>query len=314
MSSPPVMIGSGAMSEVYLGTYQGKKVVIKKSQRDIDLSEEYQIYSKLKDHTNILKFYGVVREDRHIYSLVLEYAPNGNLSSYLKVNTVKWEWKAKVCRDIALGLMHCHDKNVLHLDLKPENVLLSASCEPKLADFGVSKTRTQLVLDNNKAGGTLNYVAPERICCEKRMQAFFENFPKLSDIYSYGLILWSVAKDGEHPYDDLDDDEIRAKKRSPESSLRLTEQLPNTTPEAFSQQIFGLIKYIPDEREKLATVLLELEDLYDDDDGRKKYDIHTSWLNLAKYCLDSKKTLTPSLELQSSTLKELSNEVLVKHL
>ncbi|CAG8481850.1 9840_t:CDS:2 [Ambispora leptoticha] len=266
LSSPPIVIGRGAMGEVYLGTFQGKQVVIKKSLCEIDVRKEYNNYFRLQNHPNLLKFYGVVREDRHTFSLVLEYAPNGNLSNYLKVNTVTWEWKAKVCRDIALGLIHCHNLNVVHFDLKPENVLLSANCVPKLADFGVSKTKSRMELDNNKAGGTLNYVAPERVCREEKMRAFFERFPKLSDVYSYGLILWSVAKDGDHPYDGMDDDEIREEKRSPQSSLRLMNQLPKTTPEGFSQLIFELIQYNPQERKELTTVSLELEYLYDDDD------------------------------------------------
>jgi len=138
------------------------------------LLQEYSNYAKLQKHNNILKFYGVIRDDRHSFSLVLEYAPNGNLSSYLKTHTVCWEWKAQICRDICLGLMHCHENNVLHFDLKPENILLNEDLVPKLSDFGVSKTKSKMVLDQHKAGGTMNYVAPERICRDLKMREFFE--------------------------------------------------------------------------------------------------------------------------------------------
>jgi len=104
----------------------------------------------------------------------LEYALNGNLSSYLKTHTERWNTKAKIGRDIALGLMHCHDYNVLHFDLKPENILLDKDLVPKLADFGISKTKSQMVLDHGKAGGTLNYVAPERVCRDLKMRGFFD--------------------------------------------------------------------------------------------------------------------------------------------
>ncbi|CAG8669113.1 25522_t:CDS:2, partial [Racocetra persica] len=279
LSQPPVAIGRGAMGEVYLATFQNKLVVVKKSHRDMDLLlKEYSNYLKLRNHNNILKFYGVIRDDKYTFSLVLEYASNGNLSSYLKTHTVDWKFKAGVCRDIAMGLMHCHDNNVLHFDLKPENILLDKSLIPKLADFGISKTKSRMVLDNGKAGGTLNYVAPERVCRDLKMRELFENHPKLSDIYSYGLILWSVAKDGEHPYEGMDDDEIKEQKRNQDSMLLLIKQLPNTTPSEYCQLILDLTKYNPGERFDLAVARLELEDLFDDDHDDKEKDA-----NMADY-------------------------------
>ncbi|PWU05528.1 MAG: hypothetical protein C5B43_03245 [Verrucomicrobia bacterium] len=143
---------------------------------DKTLLKEYSNYFKLQDNNNILKFYGVIRDDQYSISLVLEYATNGNLSSYLKTHTIGWCFKAKVCRDIALGLMHCHDNNVLHFDLKPENILLDKDLVPKLADFGISKTKSQMVLDNGKAGGTINYVAPERVSGDCKMREFFYKY------------------------------------------------------------------------------------------------------------------------------------------
>ncbi|CAG8476165.1 3586_t:CDS:2, partial [Cetraspora pellucida] len=266
LSQPPVAIGRGAMGEVYLATFQNKLVVVKKSHREMDLLlKEYSNYLKLRNHNNILKFYGVIRDDKYTFSLVLEYASNGNLSSYLKTHTVDCKIKARICRDIALGLMHCHDNNVLHFDLKPENILLDKSLIPKLADFGISKTKSRMVLDNGKAGGTLNYVAPERVCRDLKMKELFENHPKLSDIYSFGLIVWSVAKDGEHPYEGMDDDEIKEQKRNQNSMIRLIKQLPNTTSQEYCQLILELTKYNPGERLDLAIARLELEDLFDDD-------------------------------------------------
>ncbi|RIB01946.1 kinase-like domain-containing protein [Gigaspora rosea] len=140
------------------------------------LLKEYSNYLKLRNHTNVLKFYGVIRDDKYTFSLVLEYASNGNLSSYLKTHTVDWNFKSRVCRDIALGLMHCHENNVLHFDLKPENILLDKNLIPKLADFGISKTKSRMVLDNGKAGGTLNYVAPERVSRDLKMRELFEKY------------------------------------------------------------------------------------------------------------------------------------------
>ncbi|CAI2163575.1 8937_t:CDS:2 [Funneliformis geosporum] len=271
LSQPPLVIGRGAMGEVYLANFLGKPVVVKRSQREIDiLLKEYSNYFKLQNHNNILKFFGVIREDRYTFSLVLEYAPNGSLSSYLKSHTVIWSEKARICRDIALGLMHCHENNVLHFDLKPENILLDQACVPKLADFGISKTKSQMVLDNGKAGGTLNYVAPERVCLELKMREFFDNHPKLSDIYSYGLILWSVAKDGEHPYEGMHDDEIREHKRKTQAIYYLLEQLPADTPQSFNQLIFDMTLYTLEYKDNLP-----VDDL-DSSDEERDYSVSSS--------------------------------------
>jgi len=271
MSRPQIVIGRGAMGEVYLAHYQGETVVVKKQRDIIDntLLKEYSNYFKLQDNPNILKFYGVIRDDQYSFSLVLEYAPNGNLSSYLSTHTVRWNFKARICRDITLGLMHCHDNNVLHFDIKPENILLDQALIPKLADFGISKTKSQIVLDNGKAGGTLNYVAPERVCRDIKMREFFDNHPKLSDVYSFGLILWSVAKDGIHPYEGLDDDEIKEQKRSAHSIYRLLNQLPECTPPNYIQLIYDLTRYNPGERLDLTIARLELESLFDDEEEER---------------------------------------------
>ncbi|GES91379.1 kinase-like domain-containing protein [Rhizophagus clarus] len=313
MSCPPLVIGRGAMGEVYLATYQGKTVVVKKSQRDVidnTLLKEYSNYFKLQDHNNILKFYGVIRDDRYSFSLVLEYAPNGNLSSYLKTHTVGWSFKARVCRDIACGLMHCHDNNVLHFDLKPENILLDQALIPKLADFGISKSKSQMILDNGKAGGTINYVAPERVCRDIKMREFFDNHPKLSDIYSFGLILWSVAKSGEHPYEGVDDEDIKEQKRSAHSIYRLLNQLPDHTPQNYHQLIFDLTKYNPCERLELAVARLELESMFDDDDEERHmsrhYDLDIDELDDDDddYCENEENSVAGSVTVSTSTTIE----------
>jgi len=312
MSNPPLVIGRGAMGEVLLASYQGKTVVVKKSQRDVidnTLLKEYSNYFKLQDHINILKFYGVIRDDRYSFSLVLEYAPNGNLSSYLRTHTVGWSFKARVCRDIAIGLMHCHDNNVLHFDLKPENVLLDQALIPKLADFGISKTKSQMILDNGKAGGTINYVAPERVCRDIKMREFFDNHPKLSDVYSFGLILWSVAKSGEHPYEGVDDEDIKDQKRSSHSIYKLLKQLPENTPQNYHQLIYDLTKYNPSERLELAVARLELESLFDDDEEERimsrHYDLDIDELDDEdEYCEIEETSVAGSVAMSTSTTIE----------
>src|SRR6266511_3308595 len=75
-----------------------------------------------------------------------------------------------------------------------------------------------------------------------------------------------VAKDGEHPYEGVVDDDIKEQKRSAHSIYRLLNQLPASTPPSYNQLIFDLTMYNPCERLDLTIARLELEFLFDDDD------------------------------------------------
>ncbi|CAG8694895.1 31342_t:CDS:2, partial [Gigaspora margarita] len=251
-------IGSGAMGEIHRAKFRNEDAVVKQSKHhnSKQLREEFEIYFSLQNHDNILKLYGVIAENYH---LVLEYAPNGDLSQYLKVNTVDWRSKAKICHGIARGVMHCHKNNVYHLDLKPENILLDKDFTPKLADFGFSNSKSRLELKGGKAGGTMHWLAPERVSSDAKMYEFFEKYPKLSDVYSFGLVLWSVAMDGEIPYKELSFDKIKNKKCDRNTMKRLLKRLPKESPHRYTQLISDLTKYDPEERCQLPSALLELE-------------------------------------------------------
>jgi len=77
-----------------------------------------------------------------------------------------------------------------------------------------------------------------------------------------------VAKDGVHPYEHLCDEEIKEQKRHQDSSIQMVAQLPPNTPSEYCELIMNLTKYVPSERLDLSIARLELEDLYDDDDGK----------------------------------------------
>ncbi|KAG9299908.1 hypothetical protein G9A89_009635 [Geosiphon pyriformis] len=286
MSDPPEVIGRGGMGEIYRGLFRGKVVAVKRSEADLEsLLAEYATISKLQS-PHIITFYGVHKHLSRI-SLVIEYAPNGDLASYLQKNHLSWPTKSKICHDVALGLMYCHKHNVVHFDLKTENVLLTQDLIPKLSDFGVSKEKEDLALAENKAGGTLAWVAPERVCVEPTIRRFFQEFPTLSDVYSFGLILWSVALDGRTPYNQKSNDFIRKEKRRRDHTVDLLNQLPYATPTIFRNLIDNLTKYEPNQRGKLTLARLELEELYDEDDDDVIHKASKTMRSLDLYDLSS---------------------------
>lgn len=153
-------IGHGGFGVVYLGVLQNEKVAVKKLSTVQDLSEklfldEVKCLVKAK-HDNIVRFLGycsdtqgelmefdgsyVMAEARQRL-LCFEYVPNGNLHDYLKglSHGDEWQIRYKMIKGICHGLQYLHKERIIHLDLKPENVLLDAYMEPKITDFGLSR-------------------------------------------------------------------------------------------------------------------------------------------------------------------------------
>lgn len=112
-------------------------------------------------HKHILRMYDFFYDSNRIY-VILEYAANDTLASYLKCHQHLDNTRtATFIYQIADALNYCHGLKIMHRDLKPENILLGQFHEVKLADFGLalhcpSSRRTQYI-------GTMDYMAPEVI-------------------------------------------------------------------------------------------------------------------------------------------------------
>ena len=177
-------LGSGAYGEVWVGTDQntGRQVAVK-----FYLHSSGVDWSLLSREVEKLVF---LSADRYVVQLldvgwdgeppyyVMEYVENGSLEDYLKTQpTLGTAEAVEIFREMVIGLMHAHNKGVLHCDLKPANILLDQDHKPRLADFGQSR----LSHEQTPALGTLFYMAPE--------QAHLQAVPDVRwDIYALGAI------------------------------------------------------------------------------------------------------------------------------
>lgn len=168
------LLGEGGFGKVWRGTHKKTKEVV--AIKTIDISESYksadliqQIYKEAKilkqlSHRNIIKLYQAfeIRKDLH---LIMEYAGGGELSDMVKELGGLTEIETRnIIMQVALAMQVCHNKGVIHRDLKLENVLFDSPARNKIkiVDFGIAGIVTSVQSDKNTAA-TLKYMTPEMI-------------------------------------------------------------------------------------------------------------------------------------------------------
>ncbi|XP_077522537.1 MAP/microtubule affinity-regulating kinase 3 isoform X42 [Amblyomma americanum] len=201
-------IGKGNFAKVKLAKHvpTGKEVAIKiidKTQLNPSslqkLFREVRIM-KMLDHPNIVKLYQVIETEKTLY-LVMEYASGGEVFDYLVAHGRMKEKEARAkFRQIVSAVQYCHQKRIIHRDLKAENLLLDGEMNIKIADFGFSNEFVPgMKLDT--FCGSPPYAAPELFQGKKY------DGPEV-DVWSLGVILYTLVS-GSLPFDGANLKELR---------------------------------------------------------------------------------------------------------
>ncbi|KAF0424523.1 kinase-like protein [Gigaspora margarita] len=198
-------IGEGGFGIVYSTTFQGTKYALKSLRKNLQLQEEdikdfkreLDNFYKIKDHPNVIKFYGISR-DSNDFLFVLQLADGGNLRDYLfgkhKDNfyEISWSELIQIANDIANGLNHLHDNGIIHRDLHSKNILMHDN-KALISDFGISKSMYYST-SGTQIKGMAAYLEPQCILQYKtndNKKVFKRN--EKSDIYSLGMLLWELT-------------------------------------------------------------------------------------------------------------------------
>ncbi|XP_072165989.1 MAP/microtubule affinity-regulating kinase 3-like isoform X1 [Diadema setosum] len=201
-------IGKGNFAKVKLAKHipTGKEVAIKIIDKtQLNPGSLQKVYREVKimkllDHPNIVKLFEVMETDKTLY-LAMEYASGGEVFDYLVAHGRMKEKEARAkFRQIVSAVQYCHQKRVVHRDLKAENLLLDKDLNIKIADFGFSNEFTP----GNKLDtfcGSPPYAAPELFQGKKY------DGPEV-DVWSLGVILYTLVS-GSLPFDGQNLKELR---------------------------------------------------------------------------------------------------------
>jgi serine/threonine protein kinase len=180
-------IGSGAFARVekvydrHANTVIAVKIL--NDQQDETEEQREAVLLQSLSHPNIVRCFEFIRVDNHLHILT-EFCGNGNLA--IHKTKITESLLLAIIRDIALALQYIHSMNLIHFDVKPQNILISSVGEAKLADFGVTRHAESTIARSQGAKpGTVLYMAPELIRGETATCAV--------DIWALGITAFEMA-------------------------------------------------------------------------------------------------------------------------
>lgn len=197
-------LGVGSFGTAYLVQCQSDKALAVIKQIDISEMQEEERKETLKEakilevlnHPNITRFREVYKTKKGKLCIVMDYADDGDLQTRVKSQAKMknaqgrtqyiaedqvLDWFTQIC----LALKHCHDKKILHRDLKSQNIFLTKRGILKLGDFGIARVLSNTRSRAKTVVGTPYYLSPEII---KQ-----EGYSFKSDIWSAGVLLYEMC-------------------------------------------------------------------------------------------------------------------------
>ncbi|XP_030534547.2 proline-rich receptor-like protein kinase PERK15 isoform X2 [Rhodamnia argentea] len=187
--SPKNFLSEGGFGSVYRGKLNGLKIAVKQHksasfQGEKEFKSEVNILSTAR-HENLVMLLGSCSEGNQRL-LVYEYVCNGSLDQHLSIHSrriLTWDKRVRIALGAAKGLQYLHEKNIIHRDMRPNNILVTHDFVSLLGDFGLAKTRHEdsEYSSETRVVGSLGYLAPEYAECGK--------VSTKTDVYSFGVIL-----------------------------------------------------------------------------------------------------------------------------
>src|SRR5918993_1826016 len=260
-------LGSGGMGEVYLARDRvlGRDVALKVLRKQFAGDEEFAERFKREamsaaslSHPNIVQVYDRGKTEEGSSYIAMEYVPGGTLKErILREGPIEAADAAGIGAQVAEALGAAHDRGMVHRDIKPQNVLLTARGTAKVADFGIARAGSSATISRTgSVMGTAGYMSPE--------QALGKPATPKSDLYSLGVVLYE-ALTGELPY--TADNPIAVSMKHVNQPVRSPREIDPTIPEGMDALVTRLMAKNPEDRYASADELAD--DLWKISRGRE---------------------------------------------
>ena len=193
-------VGTGGMSDVYkakdhaLGRYVAIKVLKSEFSEDTNFVSKFRTEAQsaaVLEHPNIVNIYDVGSENG-IHYIVMEYVEGITLKTYIeKKGQLTYKEALSIAIQVGRGIQAAHAKNIVHRDIKPQNIIISTDGKVKVTDFGIARAVSENTIHSDVMG-SVHYASPE--------QARNGYVSNRSDIYSLGIVMYGMVT-GRVPFD-----------------------------------------------------------------------------------------------------------------
>uniref|UniRef100_A0A8C9XN61 non-specific serine/threonine protein kinase n=1 Tax=Sander lucioperca TaxID=283035 RepID=A0A8C9XN61_SANLU len=257
-------IGAGSFGTVFKGKWHGDvaikilKVTEPTPEQLQAFKNEMQVLRKTR-HVNILLFMGYMTKPN--FAIITQWCEGSSLYRHLHVTETKFDTMRRidVARQTAQGMDYLHAKNIIHRDLKSNNIFLHEGWTVKIGDFGLAtvKSRWSGSQQVEQPSGSILWMAPEVIRMQDSNPYTFQ-----SDVYGYGVVLYELMS-GTLPYSIINNRDqiifmVGRGYLSPDLS-----KLSSTSPKSMKRLIIDCLKFKRDERPLFPQILVAIEQVQD---------------------------------------------------
>jgi serine/threonine-protein kinase len=253
------LINSGGMADIWLATDADQKPFALRRLHD-DLRFNFtarrrfvrgcEVLAHIHNHEYVIGYLEHGKINGILYCL-MEYVESSNLKQiFVRNDPILLENVGNILIDMAVALEHVHDSGFMHLDFKPENVLITRNAAVRLVDFDLAQPRPEKPKKFSKNPGTPAYMAPE--------QLLREPYDHRADVFAYGVTAYELLT-GRKPFQGDTPEEI-LRRQLDRTGFATPREINPDIPLAVEKSILKCLERDPDRRHPIASVLvLELK-------------------------------------------------------